>query len=183
MTSQAASGQTARILGVDPGLNVTGYGVVAVGPGGLTLVEAGVIRGTSKGSLAKRVAEIHAGVEEVLAMFQPQAMAVEQLYSHYSRPRTAILMGHARGVICLAAARAQVTIAHYAATRIKKLLTGNGRAPKGQVQAAIQREFQLDCLPAPADVADALAVAICHYYLSRPRLEITPTTADSGRTG
>ena len=83
------------------------------------------------------------------------------------RPRTAILMGHARGVICLAAAQANVPIVHYAATQIKKILTGNGRAPKIQMQRAIQHELKLAKPPEPPDVADALAIALCHHYLSR----------------
>ena len=92
-------------------------------------------------------------------------MALEELYSHYDRPRTAILMGHARGVICLAAAKADIPVVHYAATQIKRILTGSGRAPKGQVQRAIQRELALSAPPEPPDVADALAAALCHYYL------------------
>ncbi len=92
-------------------------------------------------------------------------MAIEQLYSHYKHPRTAILMGHARGVICLAAAQAGIAVIHYSATQIKKILTGNGRAPKIQMQQAIRRELALAEVPEPPDVADALAVALCHYYL------------------
>lgn len=157
-----------RILGIDPGLNTTGYGVIEVTSGRrASLCEAGVIRGKSKGSLAARVAEIHAGVEEAIATLRPEAMALEQLYSHYARPRTAILMGHARGVICLAATQAAIPVQHYAATQVKKILTGNGRAPKSQVQLAVQRELGLQALPEPPDVADALAVALCHYYRQR----------------
>jgi len=154
-----------RILGVDPGLNITGYGVVELGEGGPRLCEAGVIRGKTRGSLTRRLVEIHDGLAEVIAAFQPAAMALEELYSHYARPRTAILMGHARGVICLAAAQAGVPVVHYSATRIKKMLTGSGRAPKAQMQRAIQRELGLVELPEPPDVADALATALCHCYL------------------
>ncbi|MCE5302827.1 MAG: crossover junction endodeoxyribonuclease RuvC [Planctomycetaceae bacterium] len=154
-----------RILGIDPGLNITGYGVLEVDAGRLRLCEAGVVRGRSKGSLTRRLVEIHEGVSEVIASLQPSAMAIEELYSHYERPRTAILMGHARGVICLAAAEAGVSVSHYAATQIKRILTGNGRAPKSQMQRAIQRELSLSAAPEPPDVADALAVALCHYYL------------------
>ncbi|MCO6457931.1 MAG: crossover junction endodeoxyribonuclease RuvC [Pirellulaceae bacterium] len=153
-----------RILGVDPGLNVTGYGVVEVVPGGIRLAEAGVIRGTASRGLDGRLQQIHAGLVEVLQTFQPVAISLEELYSHYDRPRTAILMGHARGVICLAAAQAQIPLFHYGATHVKKLLTGNGRAPKGQVQWAICREFALRQPPEPPDVADALALALCHLY-------------------
>jgi crossover junction endodeoxyribonuclease RuvC len=91
-------------------------------------------------------------------------MALEELYSHYKRPRTSILMGHARGVICLAAAQAGISVASYSATRIKKTLTGNGRATKPQMQRAVARELGLASPPEPHDVADALATALCHYY-------------------
>jgi crossover junction endodeoxyribonuclease RuvC len=92
---------------------------------------------------------------------------VEQLYAHYHHPRTAILMAHARGVIFLAAAQRQLPVTSYNATRVKKTITGNGRAPKDQVQRTIQRELGLRELPEPADVADALAVALCHYYAQK----------------
>ena len=154
-----------RILGIDPGLNVTGYGVLEVGDGVLRLCEAGIIRGKDRDSLTRRLAEIYQGVSDVIAGLRPGVMALEELYSHYQRPRTAILMGHARGVICLAATRAGIPVVHYSATRIKKILTGSGRAPKGQVQRAIQRELGLTELPDPPDVADAMAIALCHHYL------------------
>ncbi len=154
-----------RILGVDPGLNVTGYGVLEACERRLRLCEAGVVRGGDRGSIAKRVAAIHEGVGEVIAAFRPSVVALEELYSHYARPRTAILMGHARGVICLAAAQAEIPVVHYSATQVKKILTGSGRAPKGQVQLAIQRELGLADVPEPPDVADALAIALCHHYL------------------
>jgi crossover junction endodeoxyribonuclease RuvC len=123
------------------------------------------VRGKARGSLTGRIRQIHLGVTAVIESMAPGAMAIEQLYSHYGRPKTAILMGHARGVICLAAAQADVPVVHYAATQVKKLLTGDGRAPKWQMQHAVQRELQLPALPEPADVADALAIALCHYYL------------------
>jgi crossover junction endodeoxyribonuclease RuvC len=154
-----------RILGIDPGLNITGYGVLDVVAGGVKLCEAGVVRGRNRESLTARLFEIHQGVAEVIAQLSPSAMALEQLYSHYKQPRTSILMGHARGVICLAAAQAGIPVIHYSATQIKKVLTGNGRAPKSQMQQAIQRELALAAVPEPPDVADALAIALCHYYL------------------
>ena len=165
---------SSRILGIDPGLNITGYGVLEWDGGRPRVCEAGVIRGKSRGSLTERLKEIHQGVAEVLAAFTPATMALEQLYSHYKRPRTAILMGHARGVICLAAAEAGVPVVHYSATQVKKILTGAGRADKAQVQRAIQRELGLAQVPEPPDVADALAIALCHCYLKdRPR-ELRP---------
>jgi crossover junction endodeoxyribonuclease RuvC len=126
-----------------------------------------MIRGRSRGDLTARLHEIHEGVCDVLRSFSPAALSIEELYSHYERPRTAILMGHARGVICLAAAQAGISVHSYASTQVKRMLTGNGRAPKSQVQQAICREFSLLAPPEPPDVADAMAIALCHHYLGR----------------
>lgn len=163
-----------RVLGIDPGLQITGYAVVESAARSPIVCEAGVIRSESAGpkpsaseSMARRIRSLYEGVVEVMEQFQPQVMALEQLYAHYQHPRTAILMAHARGVIFLAAAQRQVPVVSYNATHIKKTITGNGRAPKDQVQRTIQRELGLKTLPEPPDVADALATALCHYYLAR----------------
>ncbi len=156
-----------RVLGVDPGLNITGYGVLAPSPQGPKLCEAGVVRSTAGRSLAYRVAQIHEGLADVISALEPEVMAVEELFSHYQRPRTSILMGHARGVIVLAAAQKEIPVVSYSATQVKKLLTGSGRAPKLQMQHAVQRELGLSQPPDPPDVADALAIALCHYYLAK----------------
>lgn len=161
-----------RILGIDPGLNITGYGVLDRGTAAPKVVEAGVVRGKSKQSLTDRLLEIHRGVTDVIAALKPNVMALEQLYSHIAHPRTSILMGHARGVICLAAAQAGIQVVHYPATQIKRILTGNGRASKSQMQLAIARELKLNAVPEPPDVADALAIAVCHYYLGRGEQEL-----------
>ncbi len=159
--------QPTRVLGIDPGLNTTGYAVLEFASGGAQLCEAGVVRSRAKRSLEQRLVEIHQGVQEVITSLQPQVVAVEELFSHYKRPRTAILMGHARGVICLAAAAADLRVQGYAATQVKKMLTGSGRATKQQIQLAICREFSLPQPPEPPDVADALAIALCHWYMNR----------------
>ncbi|HEX2173881.1 MAG TPA: crossover junction endodeoxyribonuclease RuvC [Dehalococcoidia bacterium] len=152
-----------RILGVDPGLRRTGYGVIGSDAGGITLIEGGVIRcALTEQPLPVRLLEIHRGIAEVIAEYRPRVVALEQLFSHYGHPRTAILMGHARGVICLAAAEAGLSVHDYPAARIKAALTGSGRASKDQMQRMIQRLLALEELPSPHDVADALAVAICH---------------------
>ena len=167
--SATASKTTTRILGVDPGLNTTGYGIIEVDrvTSRASVIEAGIVRGTQKQSVTRRVAEIHAGIAEVIAAHKPEVLAVEELYSHYKRPKTAIMMGHARGVICLAAAQAGIPVEHYPATRIKSILSGSGHAPKSQIQESVKRELGLDTVPQPNDVADALAIALCHSYLSR----------------
>jgi len=156
-----------KILGVDPGLNITGYAVVEKRLGKLALIEAGMVRGRTRGDLAARLQEIHDGIREVIAAFAPALLAIEELYSHYERPRTAILMGHARGVICLAATQAGIPVRSYPSTQVKRMLTGNGRAPKHQMQQAICHEFGLTAPPEPPDVADAMAIALCHHYLDR----------------
>ncbi|TWU21950.1 crossover junction endodeoxyribonuclease RuvC [Bythopirellula polymerisocia] len=156
-----------RILGVDPGLNTTGYGLLEIVDRRPQLVEAGIIRSKPSGSLPERIQEIYDGLTETLESLRPDVLALEKLYAHYDRPTTAILMGHARGVICLAAAEHGIEVEDYAATQVKKTLTGNGRAPKTQMQLAIQRELNLATLPEPADVADALAIAFCHYCVAR----------------
>src|SRR5919199_6046718 len=157
-----------RILGLDPGLQVTGYGVLEVGPAGPRVCEAGVVRGAererAKPDMATRLANLYNGIVEVIEQYRPQAMAVEQLYAHYEHPRTAILMGHARGVLLLAAGQRGIPVTSYNATQIKKTITGHGRASKVQMQHAMLRELGLPVLPEPPDVADALAAALCHYY-------------------
>ena len=157
-----------RILGIDPGLHVTGYGVLEVGP--LRVVEAGIISsgsGSKTKDIAVRLALLYNGIVEVIEQFQPKSVAVEQLYAHYQHPRTAILMGHARGAILLAAAQRELPVVSYNATTIKKTIAGSGRASKEQVQRTVARELGLAKLPEPVDVTDALAVALCHHYLSR----------------
>jgi crossover junction endodeoxyribonuclease RuvC len=157
-----------RVVGVDPGLNVTGYAVVDPSTRGPYVVEAGVIRPSSRcTAMGQRLAYLHQGVAEVLDAFPPGAVALERVHSHIKFPRTAILMAHARGVILLAAAARGIPVFGYAAARVKKTLTGSGRAPKSQVQHAIMAELRLDCLPEPHDVADACALALCHFQVSR----------------
>lgn len=153
-----------RIVGIDPGLTTTGYGVIEVRGQDVTLVEGGVIRAdTPETPLEMRLSSLFDGVAEMLEQFQPESLALEELYSHYEHPATAILMGHARGVICLAAAKKGIPVSNYASTQIKLSTTGNGRASKEQVQRAIQARLQLREIPQPNDVADALAIALCHY--------------------
>jgi crossover junction endodeoxyribonuclease RuvC len=156
-----------KIVGIDPGLRVTGYSVLAIQSSGISIHEAGVIRVNPKQSLAARLSELFDGIQEVLDVECITEVALEQLFSHYARPKTAILMGHARGVICLAAARRGVNVTDYEPTRVKRLLTGSGRASKAQIQAAVCREFGLVHPPEPHDVADAMAIALCHYHAQK----------------
>lgn len=154
-----------RILGIDPGLNTTGYGIIDVQEQRISVVEAGIIRGGTESDIAPRLKRLYEGLDDLIRAVRPDAAALEALYSHYDRPTTAILMGHARGVLCLAVAQAGIPMASYSATQIKKILTGHGRASKEQVQLAVTRQLNISQVPDPPDVADALAVAVCHYFL------------------
>lgn len=156
-----------RVLGIDPGLNITGYGLVEGSDGDIRLLEAGVVRTDASAPMAVRLAEIGAQIEGIIAQFAPEAVAIEELYSHYNHPKTAIIMGHARGIVFLKAAEAGVEVIPYAATRIKKSLTGNGQATKAQMQRSIRSTLRLTQVPEPPDVADALAVALCHCRSTR----------------
>ena len=150
-----------RIVGIDPGLEVTGYAVLDCGEGNTDIVDAGIIKTNRRWELAKRLVVLSKELAELLAEHEPGVMAVEELYSHYRFPRTSILMGHARGVILEAAGKGGIKVMAYAATRVKKSITGNGRASKEQVQMAVKAEFKLNKIPRPADVADALAIGLC----------------------
>lgn len=153
-----------RILGIDPGLRLTGYGVIdwqPANPARPKLVDGGVIRLSTRASLADRLVELERELETIFVEHHPAYCAVEELYSHYAHPRTAILMGHARGVILLVANRHRAVICELAANRIKQSLTGHGHAPKQTITRAVQSLWRLPKPPHPPDVADALAIALC----------------------
>lgn len=156
-------------LGLDPGLETTGYGLLDLTPAGPRVVEAGVIRsavGRDPADMGDRVKSLYDGLVEVLDQWQPAAVAVEQLYAHVEHPRTAVLMAHARGVYFLAAAQRGIPVFSYPASTVKKTITGHGRASKEQMQHAVTRELGLDKPPEPHDVADALGIALCHLFSS-----------------
>src|SRR5262245_2332051 len=150
-----------RILGIGPGLQLTGYGVIDLARPRPKLIDGGVIRLNAKTPIPDRLVELESELESLLTEHKPDICAVEQLYSHYKHPRTAILMGHARGVILLAARRHGIRVEQFAANRVKQSLTGHGHASKQQMQRAVQGFWNLKKLPEPPDVADALAVALC----------------------
>jgi len=150
-----------RILGIDPGLQVCGYACLETGENGEKLLEAGVCRTSSSLPIEEKLNQIAEDIQALLKKFSPDIVAVEELYSHYAHPKTAILMGHARGVILHKCAESQIKVRGFNATRIKKSITGNGRASKGQVQRTIQTLLSLPQIPEPSDVADAIAAALC----------------------
>jgi crossover junction endodeoxyribonuclease RuvC len=159
-----------RILGVDPGLNRTGYGIIdAEGPGKMRLVEAGVIRTDPEDGISKRLSDIYTNISDVVEEARPAVLVLEKLYAHYKHPTTALLMGHARGVVCLACGLQGIELVSYGATRIKKAVTGNGHAGKQQVQRMVKSLLGLKKDPEPFDVSDALAMAISYTFMKGRR--------------
>jgi crossover junction endodeoxyribonuclease RuvC len=153
-----------RVLGVDPGLGITGYAVVELVGGSPTLCEAGVVRTRDELDLAARLTVIHSELRGVLKEFSPTVMGLEDLYAEYRFPRSALKMAHARGVIYLAAALADVPVVDIAPSAVKNAVTGSGRASKDQVQRAVQRLYNLAETPRPPDLADAIAIATAVAY-------------------
>lgn len=150
------------LLGVDPGLTTTGYGLIEFINGRYSLIEAGVIRTDREEDLAIRLKQIYDGLESILDARRVHFLIIEDLYSKYASPKTAILMGHARGVIYLAAAKKGIPVISYTATQVKSALTGAGRASKAQIQKMTQKFLGLSSPPSPPDVADAIALTLAH---------------------
>lgn len=156
-----------RYLGLDPGLNRTGYAVLERRPKGPKLVEGGILKSDASAPLQHRILELANGLREVITELTPEVVAIEQVFSHTQNPKTALMMAHARGALLLTLAEAEIPIIHYTPTQIKKLLTGSGRAPKEQIQHAVRTELRLATIPEPNDVADASAIALCLYHSVR----------------
>lgn len=194
-----------RILGIDPGLRLTGYGCIDEHGFTTGVVEAGVLRlcgrrgsgrgegmtsGTEAGpsppvtldtparspcrAIADRLLELDADLTALLARLSPTVVAVEALFAHSSYPATSIVMGHARGVVLLAARRAGATLVEIRPSEVKRFVTGSGRASKPQVQAAVRHHLGLKSLPGPPDIADALALALCAAWRYRCRIRHLP---------
>lgn len=163
MTARRVQAVT-RVMGIDPGLRITGYGLVDVAEGQLepTLVEGGVIRIDPDSPMENRLGQLHDELSAIVNQLKPTCFAVEKLYAHYKHPRTAILMAHARGVILLCAKQHGLSVQDWPSTEVKKALTGYGHASKEQVQRAVQSQCGLAEVPSPPDVADAIAIALCH---------------------
>jgi len=154
-----------RVLGIDPALRVTGYGVIEQLKNRVVLVEAGIVSPRVNRTLEERLAELHVGLAEILAETKPDIGVIEELYTTYKNPNTAILMGHARGVMCLASAQAGVPVHTLGHAHVKRALTGSGAARKDQVNAMVTRLLSLKKAPKPNDVSDALALAIAYLNI------------------
>ncbi len=158
-----------RVLGIDPGTATVGYGVVdrpMSRSGSARLVECGILRTRSRSELHHRLAVIHDGLRELIDRHRPDVVAVEGIF-YGANVRTTVVLGHARGVILLAAAQAGVVVAEYSPAVIKKAVVGRGAALKPQVGYMVAKLLQLRAAPEPADAADAVAVALTHLITSR----------------
>ena len=158
-----------KVLGVDPGTSVTGYGVVETGNGAGNgfgrLVECGVLRFRRETTLPHRLAELYAGIRDLIEKHHPTHLALEDAFYH-KNVRTTLVLGHARGVILLAAEQAAIGIAEYSPATIKKTVVGAGGAPKAQVAAMVARLLRLTAAPKPSDAADGVAAALTHIIRS-----------------
>jgi crossover junction endodeoxyribonuclease RuvC len=151
------------VLGVDPGLVATGYGLLAAAPGGAAVLETGVVLTEAAQSLDARVSLIYDAIDRLLEKHAPAALALEDLYAAPRFPRTALLMAHARGVVCLAARRRDVRVVTLAPAEVKRAVAAHGAAAKAQVQRGVKHLLGLETPPRPSHVADALALALTAF--------------------
>lgn len=159
-----------NILGVDPGLNITGYGIIEVTKNkSIKVKEAGVIRTKPTDRISARLQKIYKNLLELAKGYKCEVLVLEKLYSHYKHPVTSILMGHARGVACLVAGICEMELVNYPSTRIKKAVTGSGHASKLQMQGMVTQVLGLKVRPEPVDVTDALACALTYVNVEVKR--------------
>lgn len=164
----------ARILGIDPGSVITGYGVIEISRGQATLVEAGCVR-LGRDPLPQRLAKIYRELLQVIERLQPDVMAVEEVFVSRN-PSSAIKLGQARGAAICAGAAAELPLAEYTPAKIKQAIVGRGRADKHQIQHMVRMLLNLDDA-LQADAADATAVALCHHHHSSTANRIAASLA------
>lgn len=157
------------MLGVDPGLVATGWAVLAPADGALAVVDTGVITTDAALPLAARVGAVYDGVRDILAAHAPDLLVLEDLYAEYRFPRTALLMAHARGVVCLAAAQRGIDVLALAPAEVKRAVAAHGAASKPQIQHGVQRMLGLAAPPRSSHVADALALALTGFWRAGAR--------------
>ncbi len=168
-----------KIFGIDPGSDRTGYGCIETDGSCHRIVASGAVRAPTLASFPEKLLNIHTGLASLLCEFRPDCVAIENLF-HAIHARSALLLGHARGVAMLAAVEAGLPIAEYTPAEIKRAVVGYGRADKHQVQQMVKLILGLAAAPTPYDAADALAVAICHMHSTAPRARV-PLRASRGK--
>ncbi|MEE9161580.1 MAG: crossover junction endodeoxyribonuclease RuvC [Candidatus Neomarinimicrobiota bacterium] len=156
-----------RILGIDPGIRRTGYGLIEVPGTEPSLLDYGTITPPPDGEMGRRLAVLYDDLSRLIEQHQPDELAIEATF-YSNNVRSALTLGQAKGVALLSAAHHHLPTAEYAPRKVKLAATGNGRATKEQVQYMVQAILHMDHLPRPMDASDALAVAICHHQQLRP---------------
>ena len=170
-----------RILGVDPGSKRTGYGCIETNGSRHRVVICGALAPPARATFPEKLLAIHTGLSELLARHRPDSVAIEDLF--YARnARSALKLGHVRGVVMLAASEAGLPVAEYTPTEVKRAVVGYGRAEKQQVQQMVALLLGLDPPPSPLDVSDALAVAVCHSHSLGPARDDTRSPARGARS-
>lgn len=152
-----------KILGIDPGTQVAGYGLIETKGSKIVVIEYGSLKTDKKQSFPQRLKFIHSRIMDIILKYQPDQMAIEEVF-YGKNIKSAIKIGEGRGIVFLCAALANIPIAEYAATVIKKAVVGNGSAHKNQVQEMVKIILELPKIPEPEDASDALAIAICHSH-------------------
>ena len=159
-----------RILGIDPGLITTGYGVVEMKAGGVKILEAGTIEPNTKDLFEQRLLKIHLHITTILQAYHPDVVVLEKLYSHYKHPATSAVLGHVRGVICLSVGQQKITLVEQSVKRIRKALIGNGNATKTQMQGFVKRLLNIKSEGFKLDASDALSLALGQAHMMRYKL-------------
>ena len=154
------------VLGIDPGLIQTGYGLIKVGSEKKQVIDYGTISPNSKDKLALRLFAIYSDLLSIINEYEPSVMAIEEVF-YGKNVKSALLLGHARGVSMICAAKYNIPVFEYAARKVKQSITGNGNAHKSQIKFMIMKELNLKEFNAPIDASDALAIALCHIYQVR----------------
>ena len=155
-----------KILGIDPGLVQTGYGIITINNNDPQIVDYGVVKPTVNDELATRLLTIFEDVNEIINMHKPSIFSIEDVF-YGKNAKSALRLGQARGAAMVAAASAGLSIHEYSARKIKQAVTGNGNAHKEQVQFMVKATLKMDKLPEPIDASDALATALCHFQQFR----------------
>lgn len=154
-----------RIIGIDPGFAITGFGVIEYTGNKFSIIDVGAITTEAGLELSDRLLALSNALDELIVKYKPEAMAVEELFFN-TNVKTAIKVGHGRGVALLAAAKADIKVYEYTPLQVKQAVVGYGRAKKEQVQQMVKVLLNLEKIPKPDDAADALAIAICHAHCS-----------------
>ena len=161
-----------RILGIDPGLNITGYGLISCQQNNIKLIETGIIQSKAKDLLQQRLQKIYKGVEAVMDQYQPDVLVLEKLYSQYRHPATVSVLGHVRGVICLLCAQKNVPLVEHSPKRIRKSVTGTGNASKEQTKRMIAHLLRINAETLTFDASDALALAVGYSQIQNHHLSL-----------